>query len=145
MSEDKYNSSYCTDITKKMAAGLTDVEVIAQWPISYSTFYRWKKEHPELKEAADIGKTMYDANMLSLGKQGMLKERDLDYRYWKDLSRQVKGLEDPKIGNTNNTQINIDTMNVLNEQTNEELLMYIKSKMEEMPELLNVIEHEDIQ
>ena len=43
---------------------------------------------------------------------------------------------------TTNTQINIDTMNVLNEQTNEELLAYIKSQMERLPELGNIIDVE---
>ena len=36
-------------------------------------------------------------------------------------------------------------MNVLNEQTNEELLMYIKSQMEKHPELSNVIEGEIVE
>lgn len=140
MSTEKYDPKYCVEITKKMAAGLTDTEVMASWGISRGTFYRWKKEHPEFNEAADIGKNMYGANMIGLGREGMLKTRDLDYRYWKDLSKNVPGLAD--VTNTNNTQINIDTMNVLNEQTNEELLLFIKSQMEKHPELQNVIEGE---
>lgn len=125
-----------------MAAGLTDTEVIAKWGISRSTFYRWKKEYPEFKEASEIGKNLYDSNMISLGRQGMLKMIDMDYRYWKDLSKNVHGLEDPKQLATNNTQINIEQMNVLNEQSNEELLMYIKSQMEKHPELQHIIEGE---
>ncbi len=35
-------------------------------------------------------------------------------------------------------------MNVLNEQTNEELLAFIKSQMEKHPELSNIIEGEVI-
>jgi hypothetical protein len=142
MPEEKYSPKYCTEITKQMAAGLTDTEVISKWEISRGTFYRWKKEHPEFKEAADIGKNMYDANMIGLGRAGMLKQIDMDYRYWKDLCKNVHGLEDPKIAATNNMQINIDTMNVLNEQTNEELLMFIKDQMEKHPELSNIIEGE---
>lgn len=139
----EYRKDYCADLTKLMAAGLTDTEVIAKWGISRSTFYRWKKEFPEFKEASEIGKNLYDSNMISLGRQGMLKTMDLDYRYWKDLSKNVHGLEDPKVA-SNNTQINIEQMNVLNEQSNEELLMYIKTQMESHPELLRIIPSENI-
>lgn len=125
-----------------MAAGLSDTEVMAQWGISRSTFYRWLKEIPELKEAHEIGKTMFDAIHEDLGRQGMLKTADIDYQFWRDLGKYRHGWADKPSVSTSNTQINIDTMNVLNEQTNEELLAYIKSQMERHPELINVIEHD---
>ena len=139
----KYEPKYCVELTKKMAAGMSDTEVMAQWGIARSTFYRWLKEIPELKEAHDVGKVMFDAIHEHLGRQGMLKERDVDYQFWRDLGKYRHGWADKQSVSTTNTQINIDTMNVLNEQTNEELLIYIKSQMEKNPELLNVIEHDD--
>ena len=142
---EKYSPKYCVEITKQMAAGTTDTEVIAKWGISRGTFYLWKKEHPEFNEAANIGKNMYDANMISLGRSGMMKDIDMDYRYWKDLSKHVHGLEDVKAIGTNNTQINIDTMNVLNDQSNEELIMFIRDQMEKHPELVHVIEGEIVE
>ena len=144
VAQSDYDSKYCAEATKIMSAGLTETECIAQLGKSRSTFYRWKKEFPEFKEALDRGKVLYDSNMIALGRQGMLKTMDLDYRYWKDLSKNVHELKDPQTS-THNTQINIDQMNVLNEQTNEELLMYIKSQMEKHPELSHIIEGEIVE
>lgn len=139
----KYEPKHCVEIYKKMAAGLSDTEVMAQWGISRSTFYRWIKEVPELKEAHERGKVAFDAIHEDLGRQGMLKQTDVDYQFWRDLGKYRHGWAEKQTA-TNNTQINIDTMNVLNEQTNEELLMYIKSQMEKHPELVNIIEHDNI-
>ncbi len=139
----KYNEKYCIDLTKKMAAGLSDTEVMAQWSISRGTFYNWIKEYPELKEAHDMGKVMFDAIHEDLGRQGMLKQADIDYQFWRDLGKYRHGWSEKPSASTTNTQINIDTMNVLNQQTNEELLCYIKSQMESHPELHRIIEHND--
>ena len=136
-----YEPKFCTDLTKKMAAGLSDTEVMAQWGVSRSTFYRWLKEMPELKEAHDIGKVMFDAIHEDLGRQGMMKQADIDYQFWRDLGKFRHGWAERPTATTSNTQINIDTMNVLNEHTNEELAVYIKTQLEQYPELQQVIEH----
>lgn len=141
----KYEPKYCVDVYKKMAAGLSDTQVMAQWGISRGTFYRWMKEVPELKEAHEKGKVAFDAIHEDLGVQGMLKQAEIDYQFWRDLGKYRHGWAERPSAATTNTQINIDTMNVLNEQTNEELLEYIKSQMERHPELIKIIEHEDNQ
>jgi hypothetical protein len=137
---DKYKPAFCVDLYKEMAAGKSDTQVMAKWGISRSTFYRWEKEHPEFKEAKEKGKVAFDAIHESLGIQGMLKTSDIDYQFWRDLGKFRHGWTEktPTSGNT----INIDTMNVLNNQTNDELLLFIKNKLEELPELrtLNVLE-----
>lgn len=138
----KYDSSNCADLYKKMAAGMSDTEVMAQWGISRSTFYRWLKEVPELKEAHERGKVAFDAIHEDLGRQGMLKQADIDYQFWRDLGKFRHGWAEKQTAT--GTQINIDTMNVLNQQTNEELLLYIKNKLQELPELVNVIDVETI-
>lgn len=142
MSLVKYDPKYCVDIYKKMAAGLSDVQVMAGWGISRSTFYRWMKEVPELKEAHEKGKTAFDAIHESYGVQGMLKINDIDFQFWKELGKYRHGWADKQSISTQNTQINIDTMNVLNEKTNEELLDFIKSQLEVLPELSNIIDVE---
>lgn len=133
----KYKSKHCVDIYKQMAAGLSDTEVMAKWGISRSTFYRWKKEHPEFEEAHGQGKVQFDANHEKLGMEGMLGTKEVDYQFWRDLGKFRHGWTE-KTGNTTNTQINI-----FNEQSDDELLAYIKSKMEEHPELGRIIEHEE--
>ncbi len=141
---DKYEDKYPVDIYKKMAAGMSDTQVMALWGICRGTFYRWMKEHPELKEAQEKGKVAFDAIHEDLGVKGMLKQEDVDYQFWRDLGKYRHGWAEKPSAATTNTQINIDTMNVLNQQTNEELLEYIKSQMEKHPELiqLNVIDQE---
>lgn len=141
----KYDPKHCVEVYKKMAAGLSDTEVMAQWGISRSTFYRWIKEVPELKEAHERGKVAFDAIHEDLGRQGMLKQADVDYQFWRDLGKYRHGWAEKPSAATTNTQINIDTMNVLNEQTNEELLAFIKSQMEKHPELSHIIEGEIVE
>lgn len=138
---DKYKPTYCADLAKFMAAGLSDTQVMAQWGISKSTFYRWLKENPELKEAHEIGKNKFDAIHEDLGIQGMLKQRDIDYQFWRDLGKYRNNwTEKPSVtSTTTNTQINV---NVFNEQSNEELLNYIKTQMDQHPELHHIIEHD---
>lgn len=138
-----YSPAHCVDLYKKMAAGQSDTQVMAQWGKCRGTFYRWLKEHPELKEAHEKGKTAFDAIHEDLGVQGMMDPKSVDFNFWKALAIRRNGWSlDKQSGGTNNTQINIDTMNVLNEQTNEELLAFIRSQMEKHPELSNIIEGE---
>ena len=136
----KYVPKLCTEITKLMAAGFSDTEVMAQWNICRDTFYRWKRENPEFKEAHDIGKTLFDAAHEKLGKEGMLKTRDIDYQFWRDLGKYRHGWTEKLPTSTNNTQINIDKINILQNQSNSELIEYIKMNLEDLPELTHVID-----
>lgn len=136
-----YSAAHCVDIYKQMAAGLSDTQVMSMWGKSRGTFYRWLKEHPELKEAHEQGKVAFDAIHEDLGVQGMLKQTDIDYQFWRDLGKYRNGWAEKPSAATTNTQINIEQMNVLNQQTNEELLEYIRSQMERNPELSKIIEH----
>ena len=126
-----------------MAGGCSETKAIAILDVSRSTFYRWKKEHPEFAEACDKGKVQFDAHVEDIGVHGMMKTMDIDYQFYRDLAKYRNGWTDKTgPGITHNTQINIDQMNVLNNQSNEELLMYIKDQMEKHPELQHIIEGE---
>ena len=140
----EYKPEHCATAYKFMSAGLSKTQVMAQLGVARSTFYRWEKEYPEFKEAVEKGLVQFDAKHEELGTHGMMKTMDIDYQFWRDLGKYRNGWADKQTatGNvTNNIQNNI---NILNEQTNEELLMYIKSKLEENPELQRVIEGEVI-
>lgn len=138
MADSKWDDKYVVDLYTKMAAGMSDVQVRVSWNVSKGTFYRWLKEHPELKDAHERGKDAFDAIHEDYGVQGMLKQNDIDYQFWRDLGKFRHGWAEK----STNTQINIDTMNVLNEQTNEELLAFIRNQVEKHPELSNIIEGE---
>lgn len=127
----KYDPKLCTDLTKLMAAGNSDTQVIAQWGISRDTFYRWLREHEELKEAHEVGKVMFDAIHEKLGVEGMLKTADIDYQFWRDLGKFRNKWTDKSETSTNNTQINI---NFLQQQTNQELIEYIQENLDVIEE-----------
>ena len=139
MSLTKYEPKVCADVYKFMSAGFSETQAMAQLGVSRGTFYRWKKEFPEFKEAVDRGSVQFDAKHEELGIQGMMKTMDIDYQFWRDLGKYRNGWTEKTSAGT--TNINIDQMNVLNNQTNEELLLYIKSQMENNPELHRIIEH----
>lgn len=128
----KFRPSMCTDLTRLMAAGLSDTQVMAQWGISRDTFYRWLRENEEFKEAHETGKVMFDAVHEKLGVEGMLKMSDIDYQFWRDLGKYRNGWSDKAAATTttNNTQINIDNMNVLQNQSNEQLVEFIKENLD---------------
>lgn len=141
----KYEPKLCADLYRFMSSGMSKTQAMAQLGVARSTFYLWAKEYPEFNEALERGIVQFDAIHEDLGRQGMLKQSDIDYQFWRDLGKYRNGWADKPSAATTNTQINIDTMNVLNEQTNEELLAFIKSQMEKHPELSNVIEGEIIE
>jgi len=141
--QSEYKPEYCAEVYKIMAGGSSETKAIALLGTARSTFYRWKKEHPEFAEACDKGKVVFDAHHEDLGVQGMMKTMDIDYQFWRDLGKYRNGWTDKTAtGITNNTQINIDQMNVLNDQSNEELLAFIRSQLEQNPELQYIIEGE---
>lgn len=139
-----YNPKYCSEVYKIMAGGCSETKAIAILDVSRSTFYRWKKEHPEFADACDRGKVQFDAHVEDLGVHGMMKTMDIDYQFYRDLAKYRNGWTDKPIQGsiTNNTQINIDQINVLNDMSNDEVLAYIKSQVEQHPELQHVIEGE---
>lgn len=120
----------------QMAKGRTDTQVIADWGISRATFYRWLKQYPELKEAKELGEVQYEAYLDEKGLAGMTKTEDIDFQFWREMCKYKLGRTEKQFG----TQVNIENMNVFNDQSNEELLAYIKSQMEQNPELKNIID-----
>lgn len=131
LGQTQYSPKLCAEVAKLMAAGFSDTQVFAQWNISKDTFYRWKREHEDFKEACDIGKAKFDAKHEELGVLGMMKAADIDYQFWRDLGKFRNGwTEKAPAGSTHNTQINIDKMNILHQQSNAELLEYIKDNLD---------------
>jgi|SRR5690349_1809355 len=139
-----YNPKYCAEVYKIMAGGCSETKAMAILDVSRSTFYRWKKEHPEFAEACDKGRVQFDAHIEDIGVHGMMKTKDIDFQFYKELAKYRNGWTDKtnQAAITNNTQINIDQLNVLNDMSNEEVLIYIKSQMEKHPELAHIIEGE---
>jgi Spy/CpxP family protein refolding chaperone len=138
-----YRPEYCAQVYKFMAAGMSKTQAMAQLGISKKTFYKWKKDFPEFEEAIDRGEVQFDAHHEELGVDGMMKTRDIEYQFWKDLGKYRNGWsEKPSSVATTNTQINIEQMNVLNDMSNEELLALIKNQVAIHPELQHIIEGE---
>lgn len=133
----EYNDKLPALLTKLMAAGFSDVQVRAEWGISKDTFYRWLRTHEPMKEAHAIGKDMFDSVHEQLGVEGMLKTRDIEYQFWRDLGKFRHGWAD-KNPQQGNTQINIDNVNILQQQSNEELITFINTNIEALSEFTDI-------
>lgn len=60
-----YRSEYAEQAEKLCKLGATDLEIANFFEVTESTFYLWKKEHPEFSEALKNGKEIADGNVAS--------------------------------------------------------------------------------
>lgn len=56
----KYNPAFCEIAHTLAAEGATDVEIADALEIHVATYYRFKAEHPEFREATQLGKEAAD-------------------------------------------------------------------------------------
>lgn len=116
-----------------MEQGKLNIHIIASFKITEKTFYQWLKEHPEFKEAYDIGLPMVHSAWLQKGEEYMESDRDKPFRYWCKVM-DVKfnyAKEAGTAGGTTNktTNVYIDNMNVLQSKNKDELLELITKKL----------------
>lgn len=51
----KYDASYCERVVELMYEGYSIEEVAHEMQIGLSTFYVWKEQHPDFREAVTVG------------------------------------------------------------------------------------------
>jgi hypothetical protein len=146
----EYKPEYCEELINKMALGMFDYEVFADWDISRDTFYRWLKEHPDLKQAKDIGLVKSYKWWTTEGKQRFADRDDKGFKYWISIMNNLFrdfgwGKEE---GAKAATQINIGSMNIL-QKSPEELINIIQQDLKELkdnnvlPAEFEVLEHKN--
>lgn len=70
-------------------SGLIDTEIAAELGIAISTFYKWRKAHPEFAEALDAGKDIPDEKV-----EQALYKRAIGYEYEETkIKDTIKGEE----------------------------------------------------
>jgi len=131
-----YYPERCVELLALMKNGAKDSEIYAKWGISKVTFYEWLRSHEELKQAHEVGLELCEAKWEELGKQGMLKESDIDFKFWiAFMNRKFGWHRDSAGSNTQNTQINIGNINVLEGHSKDELITYIQDQLKNLPEI----------
>jgi hypothetical protein len=131
-----YQDSYPEELIKRMALGQFDYEIYADWDICKDTFYRWLREKPDLKEAYDVGLAKCLKWWSTEGKNRFGERDDRGFKYWISIMNNKFGWGKDDARVANNTQINIQNVNLLQQKNDAELIDFIKSKLEQT----NIIE-----
>lgn len=141
----KYKPEYAEKAVELMGQGYLDYELAAHFKVSVNTISNWKKEHPEFKEAWEIGDPMCFSWWLGEGKTRYM-DSDKGMKFWSSIMRHRFGWgneDDKKVSTTNN--LTIGSINVLNGLSEKELLEVFQEKQlalqKFIPAIGQVIEH----
>lgn len=133
------------DLIEIMKQGKFNVHVWTKWDIDQSTFYRWRKEHPELEEAYQKGLAYCEVHWIDNVFQPMIRG-ELEGRHSFNAAMAMANAkfgyrknEGESVGST--TNININNMNVLGNKSSEELLEHLQENMKFLKEN-NIIDSE---
>lgn len=121
-----------------MARGCSKNTAIRELGISRSTFYKWQRENQDFANAVADGLTYGESVHEEIIKgmaQGSIKGGSV--AAYQMYMRNVHGWDrNQGDGNTHNTQININSMNVLQDKSTEDLLEYIRDMQDEIKPML---------
>jgi len=123
------------ELVSMMEQGMLDCEVYASWDISKDTFYAWKREHGDFKEAYDRGLSKCEAYYARRARECWQAGDDKGFKYFISIMNNKFGWgkEESSKGNT----YNINNMQVINSR--EEYLRLVETVQEQTKEL-NLIE-----
>jgi hypothetical protein len=125
----KYDSKFhCEDLAKRRSLGQLDCEIFAAWDISRNCFYKWLRDHEEFKEAHERSQPKWEASWVSKGVNFMEEGNDKAFRYWIAVMNNKAGWA-AGTKNAEQTQVNIQNMNVIHTGSKQELISYIKDEL----------------
>lgn len=106
-----YHSGLCEDLINQLSLGHTNSMISSSWGISQTTFYKWLKEHTELADAYERGKTAQEAWWDTKGIESMLGKGNIDFKFWIAFRNKQHGWAgtNPSSGGT----VNIGNVNVM--------------------------------
>ena len=104
----KFKKRYCREVIEKMAEGEFDCNICADWEISADTFYRWRRENPEFKEAHKIGIAKCESWWI---KNGLAD--NVNFKFWIALMKKKFNYAGTQGKQDGNKTVNIDNMNIL--------------------------------
>lgn len=124
------------DLIRRMALGETDADIMAAWGISTTTFWQnWPNEHPDFREAMQIGYPHWEKKWLQEGKVQALEGNGAYHKYWASVMAAKASQawrHAQKAENASNTTINV---NVIDNKSTKDLLAYVANKMDKLKDL----------
>lgn len=142
----KYKDTYPEELIKMMSEGALNCHIFSKWNIHKDTFYQWMYDHPEFKEAYEIGKPQCETWWVEWGMKGMRGEvKGFNFNAWIAFMNNkfgwVPGNKNPD--NQNTTNISIGSVNVLQNQNSTQLIDYIQSMALKHRDVIDIelIEH----
>lgn len=126
-----YKPEYCQTIAELMKSGAKDAQLASALRICPATFYNWLKEYPEFKEAYDLGLADCEKWWEDEGLRQMANSENKKFNHWIAFMNRKFGWSG-KGNQGGDTQININTVNVLQTKNKEELLEFIQGKLKEL-------------
>lgn len=135
-----YKDTYPDELVDLMALGRLDVQIYAKWDVSKDTFYRWLNEKPELREAHNRGLAKCEAWYICKAQEALEAGDDKGFKYFISLMNNKFGWEKGSKGegNTTTNNIQIGSMNVLQQKSRTDLLDYIKTALGKNSDIIDV-------
>lgn len=130
-----YNSEkHPKKLLELMSIGKLDCEIFTELDISKTTFYRWIREYPDFKEAYEKGLPKCETESIIKPLKKMIETKnEKGYKALAHLARNKFGHDQSDNKTINNTQININQMNVVkNLEDYERLQLEVKEKLLEL-------------
>lgn len=135
-----YNEECCDKAYTLLCQGKLDVHICSELGINRKTFYEWIKTHPEFEKAIESGDIECHKWWYDRMQQKFEAGDDHGYRYCQIIlanhgKRWGYGDTNKPTGTTNNTQINVNNLNLLNsDKSNQELLEVLKNTIQKIPQ-----------
>lgn len=120
-------------VLEQMSQGVLDIEIYAMLGVSKTTFVEWRKQHPELDRAYQIGLAQCEAWWAGQGRLKFLEGNDTGHKYWNSVMKNKFNYDRPDIhaGVVNNTQINVGSISMIQEKNKVELIEYLRDQCQD--------------
>lgn len=129
VTESEYVPSYPERLLEMMAEGKLDCEIYAELGVCKDTFYVWLRTHSNFKTAHDLGMPRCEAWWTQRMRECWLRGDEKGFKYCIAIMNNKFGWGKEDAQMRGNTQINIGNVNVLNNQSEQELIQQIHAKL----------------
>lgn len=137
----KYKDTYPADLIEMMEQGALNCDIFTKWGIHKDTFYQWMYDHPDLKEAYEIGKPRCEAWWVAAGKEAMAgKIKGFNSNLWIMFMNNKFGWVpgNKQVAESTTNTINISNLNILQNQNVPHLIETIQRLALKHPEAIEV-------
>lgn len=125
----KYKFPYhCDKVLALMSEGKANCELFTELDVTKSLFFKWVYAYPEFEEAVEKGREARKAFYFKEARDCWRKGKDKGYKYFQAIAKDELNLIP-----TQNTQVNIGSINVNEQKSEQELIESIQTKLQRMP------------